>query len=148
MKLPALFLLGLLAACADPAPAADEPRSELALEGTHWTLSPVPAGARAPTLEFSGHGRAGGFAGCNQWFAQVERAHSGLRFSAVGMTRRACAEREMRVERGFAESLAQTRSAERRGEQLVLFGENGEELARFTPAVQRRPEPTDSSPAG
>lgn len=135
-RIAALVLLALASACAQPAPAADEPRLQsLELTGTSWTLQLVNAerDARAPTIVFGEQNRASGFSGCNNWFAQVSRANNGLRFSSVGMTRRACAGEAMQIERAFAETLAQTRAAGRDGEALVLFDESASEIARLTP---------------
>ncbi len=134
--LPRLELLLLVASCAAPAPAADTPpQRDLALQGTRWVMAidGEAVSARAPTLEFSTEGRAGGFSGCNQWFAQLEQAHGGIRFHAVGMTRRACAGPAMGIENDFSAMLTQTRAAERDGDNLILFGEEGEPIARFTP---------------
>ena len=85
----------------------------------------------APTIEFREAGRASGFSGCNQWFAQVDRTAGGLRFSAIGMTRRACDESAMQIERDFAEWLARTQAAQLDDETLTLIDEDGEALARF-----------------
>jgi heat shock protein HslJ len=81
-------------------------------------------------LEFATENRAGGFAGCNQWFAQVELT-SGLRFGGIGATRRACPEPAMTTEREFLVVLQQTRMAEQEGETLRLTGGEAETLATF-----------------
>jgi len=134
-----LVLLIVAAACAaPPAPAADDPpAANLALQGTRWVMriDDAPPRTEAPTLEFSAEGRAGGFTGCNQWFAQIEQANGGLSFHSVGVTRRACEAPAMDIERAFSESLAHTRSAQRDGDDLILFGEEAEQLARFMPAA-------------
>jgi len=98
------------------------------------TLEGAADNAQPPTLEFGAEGRAGGFSGCNQWFAQVERVDVGLRFAAVGMTRRACEGDASRIEHDFAASLTDTRAARREGDDLVLLGANAQPIARFTPA--------------
>lgn len=136
LRILTLALLALAASCAEPAPAADDPPARMVLQNTHWVmvLDQGSADARAPTLEFAEQARAGGFSGCNQWFAQVDQSNGGLRFGAVSLTRRACAEPAMIIEREFDDVLHQVRSAQREGDQLVLIGENAQPLARFTPA--------------
>jgi heat shock protein HslJ len=126
----ALFLALTLAACAPVAEGdAPTPRS---LTGTRWVM--VLEGAAqhtTPTLVFSEAERASGFTGCNQWFAQVDRSNSGLRFDAMGMTRRACEPAAMDIERAFADSLSQARAAQVEEDVLTLTGENGEQIAAF-----------------
>jgi hypothetical protein len=39
----------------------------------------------------------------------------------------------MGIENDFSAMLTQTRAAERDGDNLILFGEEGEPIARFTP---------------
>ena len=136
MRVFALGFLALAASCAEPAPAADDPPAHMVLQDTRWVmvLGEGPADTRAPTLEFAQQARAGGFSGCNQWFAQVDQSNGGLRFGAVGMTRRACPEPAMALEQDFGALLGQVRSAQREGDELVLIGENAQPLARFTPA--------------
>lgn len=137
----ALVLIGLgllLVSCAaPPVNGSEEPPPALALVGTNWVMkdADAPANARMPTIEFNEASRAVGFSGCNQWFAQAETANGGLRFSSVGMTRRACPEPAMTIEREFGEMLGQTRSVQMDGADLVLFGEEAEEIGRFSPAT-------------
>lgn len=136
MRIVTLALLALAASCAEPAPAADDPPAHLVLQDTHWVmvLDGAREDARAPTLEFAEQARAGGFSGCNQWFAQVDQSNGGLRFGAIGMTRRACPEPAMTLEHEFGALLGEVRSAQREDDELVLIGENAQPLARFTPA--------------
>lgn len=137
MKLtPLLLAVGLaLAACVAPPVNGSEAPASLSLGGTRWTLkdADLPAGVQLPTIEFNEADRAAGFSGCNQWFAQTDNANGGLRFSSVGMTRRACPEPAMGIEREFGAMLEHTRSAQMDGADLVLFGEEAEEIARFSP---------------
>lgn len=124
-----------LAACADRPHVAETPPPPppvtLDLTLTRWVLSDTPPSSVSPTLEFPEGGRAVGFAGCNQWFAQIDTSN-GLSFSAIGMTRRACPEPAMTLEREFAAKLAATRNATRDGDTLTLLGEDGTALAHFT----------------
>jgi heat shock protein HslJ len=84
-----------------------------------------------PTIDFREAGRASGFTGCNQWFAQVDRSEAGLSFNAIGMTRRACEPDAMEVERAFARSLERARAAQVDEDMLTLIGEDGEAVSRF-----------------
>lgn len=134
----AIIALGLaLTACvAPPVNGAEEPETPaLQLAETRWVLvdADIPAGAQMPTIDFSEANRASGFSGCNQWFAQTDTGNGGLSFASVGMTRRACPEPAMGVERDFGAMLAQTRSAQMDGADLVLFGEEAEEIGRLSP---------------
>lgn len=123
----ALVLAALLAACAAPPP--DEVANTRPLAGTRWTM--ITDAAAPPTIEFGQEERASGFTGCNQWFAQVDRADGALLFNAVGMTRRACEPGAMETERGFGDALARTRAAQVDDDTLTLIDETGEAIARF-----------------
>lgn len=128
-----LVVLSLLAACAAPPtekPASEDPR----LTGTRWVMVDAEDATVRPTIEFREAGRASGFSGCNQWFAQVDRANNGLRFTAIGMTRRACEPTAMSIEHDFADRLARTQAVRLDDNTLTLIGENGEALARLEPA--------------
>jgi len=128
----ALFFVLLLAACtAPPAPAKENAPPPRPLAGTRWVLELEGVSRAAPTLEFRDAGRATGFTGCNEWFAQVDRSGGGLRFSAIGVTRRGCEPRAMQIERDFASQLERTRAAEVEEDALVLTDEDGKLVARF-----------------
>jgi heat shock protein HslJ len=130
----ALVLVLLLAACA-PAAKGKSPTPR-PLEGTSWVLVlDRPEQYATPTLEFNAGGRANGFTGCNQWFAQVDRGNNGMRFDAIGMTRRGCEPAAMEIEREFANRLEQTRAVQVEGDVLTLTGENGEPVATFQRAT-------------
>jgi len=128
----ALALVLLLGACA-PAAEGDAPTPR-SLAGTSWAMMLEDGQQTAPTIEFTDASRARGSTGCNQWFAQVDRSNNGMRFEAVGMTRRACDAAAMDIERDFADRLAQTRAAQVDEDAMTLTGENGEPVARFVRA--------------
>jgi heat shock protein HslJ len=125
----ALLLAVFVAACtAPPIKGANAP-VERPLAGTRWVM--MTDAAAAPTLVFGDSERASGFTGCNQWFAQVDRADGALLFNAVGMTRRACEPGAMDTERSFGEALERTRAAQFDDDTLTLIDETGEAIARF-----------------
>ncbi len=126
----ALLVALLLTACVAPPPAKTRP-DQRPLAGTRWVMMMDDAARRSPTIEFREAGRASGFSGCNQWFAQVDRVGGGLRFDAIGMTRRACEPAAMEVERDFADRLERTHAAQVEEDTLTLTGEDGEAVARF-----------------
>lgn len=125
-----LLSLCAMAACAAPPASPGAQPNQRPLTGTRWVMA--TDGAGPPTIDFREAGRASGFSGCNQWFAQVDRDGGGLRFGAIGMTRRACEAPAMEIERGFAAVLEGARAAQIEDATLTLIGEDGEELARFT----------------
>lgn len=125
-----LLLAILLAACAAPPPAKGSNPNTRPLAGTSWVMLDTN-NRPAPTIEFREAGRASGFAGCNQWFAQVDRSDGGLRFNAIGMTRRACEAPLMAIERNFADALRRTQAAQLDERTLTLIDESGEVVARF-----------------
>lgn len=133
----ALLLALALTACAPPPPAKVEAPPEpppISLTGTAWAMDmggSADPRVEPPTIMFGAENRANGTTGCNQWFAQIDRDDGGLRFGAVGSTRRACADPAMTVERAFIALLGDTRAAQLDGGALVLLGAEAEELARF-----------------
>ena len=122
----ALAALLLLTACArTPGPP---PPSPSALIETRWIMA--DGGGDAPTIEFS-ENRAGGYAGCNRWFAQVNALDPALSFNGVGATRRSCSPTVMEIERTFIAALEATETARLDGDTLILRDAAGAELARF-----------------
>lgn len=126
----ALVLTLLFAACAPP-PAPPSTPAPQPLAGTRWVMEMDGALHATPTLEFREADRASGFTGCNQWFAEVDRADGGLHFSALGVTRRACEAAAMEIELDFTDRLARTSAAQVQDGALTLTDANGEALARF-----------------
>lgn len=124
----ALVLALLLAACAAP-PPDDAAANARQLAGTRWVM--ITDAAAPPTIEFGQEERASGFSGCNNWFAQVERADGAVRFGAIGMTRRACEPAVMDVEQAFGATLERAQAVQVDDTTLTLIDETGEALARF-----------------
>jgi len=136
MNRRALILAFALAACAAPPAEKERPApAPLPLASTSWTLAGSGAEpGQEPTITFSAEGRAGGFTGCNQWFAQAETRDGGLAFRSVGMTRRACGEPAATVERAFGELLLNANGGRIEGDTLIILGESNAELGRLTRA--------------
>jgi heat shock protein HslJ len=115
--------IALLSACTTPASS-----SAPSLDG-EWREA--TRAIHAPTITFEGE-RASGFAGCNRWFGTVTRGeYPALSFSQVGSTRMMCEGAQMNIEREFLAALGNTQAARVDGDQLVLAGADGAELARF-----------------
>jgi putative lipoprotein len=90
-----------------------------------------------PTLSIAEDLRAGGRGGCNNYFAQTDVAGESIRFSAVGSTRMAClSDAASAQEAAFFEVLAAARFWRVTGDEMVLMGASGAELARFQRAVR------------
>jgi heat shock protein HslJ len=137
-------LLLCLSACATAQPPASI--SGTPLQNTSWRQRDpaTPAGVQPPTITFGADGRAGGFAGCNQWFAAVASDAGGnLRFSTIGSTRRMCAPAAMDVERLFLDALAHTAAADHDASAMTLrlIGDEAEDRGTFeawTPPSEAR----------
>jgi copper homeostasis protein (lipoprotein) len=131
-----------------PTPAANTPANTVATGSTlplpsSWTLielrgkpwSAAGSPQRAPTFAFTADSaRVSGFSGCNTFTgAYVRQGDTGLRFSAIAMTRRACP--DMSGESEFARVLEMTDSYElvtgTSGTELVLLRARMAPLARF-----------------
>lgn len=140
----AASLLLFLAACepkrpdAEPAapPAAAGPAAPRIGTVTDWrlaTLGGVPVGVGdsvAPTLKLlAGNGKAGGFGGCNRWFAGATRSGDSLSFSPIGATKMACEGPGMELEQRWFAALARVRRATEGAEELVLADSTGSPLA-------------------
>ena len=129
----ALAVLALLASCTRPSTVGMSFTAfRSAAGGVDWELrdlngAPAPAGVggRRATLRFDADSaRAGGSAGCNRWFGGYTIDGPGLRFSAVGMTRMACAE-GLDLERRLAAALEATRTYRLNASELTLVGGAG-----------------------
>lgn len=105
-------LVGALA-CSKTAPSGTSPTSSPV--GIEWRLvslggNPVGPGAngQAATLTLGGEsGRAGGYAGCNNFTGIYTLSGSSLTFGPLAMTRMACANGEQ-LERLYSMALEQT----------------------------------------
>jgi heat shock protein HslJ len=104
------------------------------LENTNWRLARIdneaavsPGDRGAPFLRFVADGtRLEGSTGCNQMFGKYERNGATLRFTGIGMTKRACTEaRRNQLEQQFVAALNATQRFEISGDTLRLVGGSG-----------------------
>lgn len=139
---PALLLL--VAACESKPPVPPTtpgpPAVGLAAQGdrsvTDWrlvTLGGVAVGvgdSAAPTLKLmAGNGKAGGFGGCNRWFAAATRSGDTLTFAPIGATKMACDGPAMALEQRWFAALGQVRRATEANGELLLADSAGTALA-------------------
>lgn len=142
-RLASLLLLGaFLAACATPPPPPPPPPPS-----GPQTYRLVTMMGRAPTfdgatLTLDGP-RATGSTGCNTYMARHDPAPGAARpFTWFQLTRMACSELQMAMERTFLDTLDAARSLERAGEDLLLRDSAGVEIARLTRAPSQPAAPT------
>jgi putative lipoprotein len=120
-------------------------RATVPLENTHWKLiilggRPVRVVDNVPEpnmrLDLSQR-RVRGNTGCNDIRGSYVLSGDSLRFSQVGVTRRACVDQEMKRQEGiFLDALDAARTWRVGGDTLTLSGEPGE-LARFAAVYLR-----------
>jgi heat shock protein HslJ len=148
LRVPALSLLAVLAACtsrppaeeppgADATPAADSAGAAHSLDGREWILeslgeaqAPAGAGGRTATIQFDpANLRASGFAGCNRYSATYTLAGDDLTFGPAMATKMACQDGD-ELERRYLAILPEVRSYALSDSTLTLSGAAGV-LARF-----------------
>lgn len=130
-SLLALFMLGAVAACDEPAATATTPvASSTDLAGTNWRIYSI-AGVKvedeaATRLSFDASTVSGSF-GCNSFTAPYSTADGLLRVGPAALTRMACAGAAARQERSGMEQLALPMQVVPNGaSQLVLSGRQGQ----------------------
>ena len=133
----ALALGGLLAACATPPPPPAGPTGPI-------TYRLVSLMGRAPTfdgatLRIDGP-RANGATGCNTFNAMHDPAAT-QPFRWFQLTRMACSDLQMAMERQYLDALDAARTMETSGGQLILKDASGTEVARFTSQPAQAPAP-------
>lgn len=139
----AASLLLFLAACESKPPEAAPPATPPAgatssgIEGaSRWRVASIDgepvevADSLAPTLRMPpATGKAGGFGGCNRWFAEATRSGDMLSFAAIGATKMACGRSAMKLEQRWFAALERVRRATEGAEELVLADSTGAPLA-------------------
>jgi heat shock protein HslJ len=115
------------------APVAAQPANSLA--GSEWrplemrNVS-VPANTQL-RVRFASEGKLTGFSGCNHFFGSYKVTEQKLTFSELGMTRMACPDAIMDLERTFLDALSSTAAFERHRATLTLLGYDGTQIAKF-----------------
>ena len=119
-------------------------RATVSLENTYWKLIVLGGRPRIvvdnfpePNVRLDPSQRLRGNSGCNSLTGSYLLSGDSLRFTQVGLTRRACVNEEMsRQEKIFVDALNATRKWKVAGDTLMLSGEPGE-LARFAAVYLR-----------
>jgi len=133
-----LAIMTVTAACTRPQGSSLSPVSfRAAVAGTEWELhelrgaaAPLGAGARRATIRFDADtARVAGFAGCNRYFGTYALEGTSLRFSAIGMTRMACAQ-GMALEQQLSAALEATRRYQVTERELTLL-DDARAVAKF-----------------
>lgn len=126
-----LFCVGVLAMSCTPG-YAGEPASP---QGA-WVAVEISGTAAAPgvesTLQIGADGSVTGTGGCNRYRGRAETAGGTLSFSPLAATRMACPGETMAQEGRLFTALAATRGYRLEQGRLVLLGEGGTVLARFS----------------
>jgi len=125
-RLFALSATFSLAACAStpPAPALDS----ASLVGTSWTQG---VGSNAPRLNFATAISVNGTGGCNNFSGKAELTGSKVTLGPLAATKKMCLGPPQHVEDVFFRALADARSLQLDGGQLVLLNQSGQEVARL-----------------
>jgi heat shock protein HslJ len=120
----------LLAGCASPEPALDDP-----LSGTRWSLvsiggSPVLA-SESTSMQFD-KGRLSGSDGCNRYSTSYSASANALKIGPnIAGTRMACAAPVMEEAKTFIEILGRTAGYRRDGDRMTLLESDGRPMAAF-----------------
>ncbi|WP_104992203.1 META domain-containing protein [Deinococcus sp. NW-56] len=120
-----------------------------ALTGTTWTLTQfqqggqtvTPVGAERPTLRLDGRA-VSGFTGCNTYRGAYASRGDVLRFGPLATTRRACAERALRLETLYTNALRQVTGYQLSGQTLTLFAGPRDRLIFRESGAATTPEAT------
>lgn len=121
----------VLAFAPGPVPQQPEEPAELPIDfaGIVWTVTSVggrPAsGDRTLTLSIAADMRAGGSAGCNDYFTEASLSQDRLEFGPAAATRMVCDSTIMVQEADFLAALAAVRGFEREGPSLRLLDAAG-----------------------
>src|SRR5687767_8652688 len=133
-----IAIFALAAACTQPQGSPLTPVAfRAAVAGSEWELhelqggaAPLGAGARRATIRFEADtARVAGFAGCNRYFGTYALEGTSLRFSAIGMTKMACAQ-GMALEQQLSAALEATRGYQVTERELTLL-DDARAVAKF-----------------
>ena len=127
----AIALPALLTACMSSSSGDQKPLELTAtnLQHHNWELIAIndqpieaPEEGRLPNLEIGEQLTANGYAGCNNYFGQVEIEDQKLRISKMGMTRKMCMPESMDIEMAMAQTLTQWSEVQLSKDNLILKG--------------------------
>jgi putative lipoprotein len=114
----------LLCACQLLGAGGDAPPD---LDGTAWKATEIGGGAVheaiASTLRIGEEGSMSGSAGCNRFFGTLSLEGDRVSVGPLGSTRMMCAPPVMEQEQRFFQALEGAGRLERRGDELIFFGE-------------------------
>jgi heat shock protein HslJ len=129
-----LFLLGLSTCSYGPPALGETVWTVQDLRGSQW-IDAGPTVGRAPvSLDIAKDASLSGHSGCNRYLGKLESSGNALRLIQSGSTRMMCTEQvAMDTEKRFGRALAQTRSAQKERDHLLLLDEAGQVLWRFRP---------------
>ncbi len=109
------------------------------LEGNQWTLSGVAEGDAISSMWVDAEiymrlqdGQVNGYTGCNDFFGSYALEGEALRFSPLGMTKRACTDERGPRELALVTALEQVATYRIELNSLTLMDENGRLLLTFT----------------
>ena len=118
------------------ASAAPQPPAAPNILDTAWTATDIagaPIIARThPNLTIGSDMRAGGFGGCNSWFAQAVLDGRTLRFGGVTSTDKSCGGAVDAQEKAFFAAIAAAASWQLAGNTLTLYGADGGHQMSFS----------------
>lgn len=131
--------LGFARSNPQQAPQTPAARPNVALTGTHWTLTRLNGdvvttepGKAAPYIELDDASkRLSGSGGCNRLLGSYDGEGSSLRFRQMASTMMACPANAMTHEQAFIKALDTVTSYRIRGSTLVLRDKDNAEVARF-----------------
>jgi len=133
-----MIVLAGCSASSTPAPSSGAGGAKSALDGTQWLLgtvggAPVVSGTNASLL-FEGQ-QAGGFGGCNQFFASYTTdGSSKLTFGPIGATRKACDTATDAFETAYFSALASVAQYKLSSDALTLSDSGGKAVLEYSAA--------------
>ena len=105
------------------------------LEGSEWRPTRLAASAVPQDggifVQFKSGGRLAGNGGCNGFFGSYKISEGALEIGPLGSTRMSCPRPIADLETAFFSTLESAKTFRRDGEVLVLFDQNGSEVARL-----------------
>ncbi|MBB5701366.1 putative lipoprotein [Ochrobactrum daejeonense] len=111
----------------------------IGIEGKDWLAEDIQGGGvidnAQTTLTVATDGAVNGSGGCNRYFSKATVAGDEISFADIGSTYMQCPPALMNQERKFLDVLGQTRSYKIDMGKLVLFDQEGKEIARLAQSL-------------